>query len=91
MQAAFPSSFSNCKLTSTIRLFLLVLTHQSLPLGSLPLDLALTGSLGLGTLGIHLLLEDSLTLLLGLGTVDLEAGDMSVTEDYAVWDQLGKQ
>jgi hypothetical protein len=31
-----------------------------------------TGSLGLRTLGVHLFLEDSLTLLLGLGLVDLQ-------------------
>jgi hypothetical protein len=35
------------------------------------LQLSLTGSLGLSTLGIHLLLKNSLTRLLGLGSVDL--------------------
>jgi len=32
---------------------------------------SLTGSLGLGTFGIHFILEDALTLLLGLGLVDM--------------------
>ena len=40
-------------------------------LGNHSLLLSLTGSLGLRTLGIHLLLQDSLTRLLGLGLVDL--------------------
>jgi hypothetical protein len=40
-------------------------------LGNHSLLLSLTGSLGLRTLGIHLLLQDSLTRLFGLGSVDL--------------------
>lgn len=52
-------------------LLLLTLTHQGIPLGSDSLLLALAGSLGLGALGVHLLLEGSLTGLLSLGTVDL--------------------
>ncbi len=35
------------------------------------LQLPLAGSLGLRALGVHLLLEQPLTLLLGLGTVNL--------------------
>lgn len=47
------------------------LTELFLLLGYHPLLLSLTGSLGLRTLGIHLLFQDSLTGLLGLGSVDL--------------------
>lgn len=50
----------------------LLLGHKSLPLGRDTLLPPLAGSLGLGTLGVHLLLEDPLTLLLGLGLVDLQ-------------------
>ncbi len=42
-------------------------------LGNHSLLLSLTGSLGLRTLGIHLLLQDSLTRLLSLGSVNLVA------------------
>jgi hypothetical protein len=55
-------------------LFLLLLGEVSEELVALlqdPLLSPLAGSLGLGTLGIHLLLEDALTSLLGLGLVDL--------------------
>lgn len=48
-----------------------LLTSQSISLGEDTLLSSLTGSLGLGTLSVHLLLEDTLTLLLGLGLVDL--------------------
>lgn len=50
-------------------LFLVTELCGLLGLGSL--DLALAGGLGLCTLGVHLLAEDSLTSLLGLGLVDL--------------------
>lgn len=53
---------------------LLFLAGQSVPLGRLPLLLPLAGGLGLGTLGVHLLLEQPLALLLGLGTVNLRRG-----------------
>lgn len=52
-------------------LLLLSTTDQSFPLGSDSLLLALTGGLGLGTLGVHLLLQGLLAGLLGLSTVDL--------------------
>lgn len=53
-------------------LFLLLQTlHHGVPLGGLPLHLALASSLGLRALGVHLLLELPLTGLLGLGTVDV--------------------
>jgi hypothetical protein len=54
-------------------LFLLVckVAHELLALLGDSLLSALAGSLGLGTLGVHLLLEDTLTGLLGLGLVDL--------------------
>ena len=51
---------------------LVVSTGQSIALLLHALLSSLAGSLGLRTLGVHLLLEDSLTLLLGLGLVDLE-------------------
>jgi hypothetical protein len=54
-----------------LRLSLLCLTELSSSLGNDSLLLSLTGSLGLRTLGIHLLLQNSLTRLLGLGSVDL--------------------
>ena len=52
-------------------LSLLSVTEHSLLLGLSSLDLALTGSLGLGTLGVHLLLDESLTGGLSLSLVDL--------------------
>jgi hypothetical protein len=52
-------------------LSLLFLAKLSSLLGNHSLLLSLTGSLGLRTLGVHFLLEDSLTRLLGLGSVDL--------------------
>ena len=52
-------------------LSLLRVTEHSLLLGLSSLDLALTGSLGLGTLGVHLLLDESLTGGLSLSLVDL--------------------
>jgi hypothetical protein len=57
-------------------LFLLAL--QRLPLSGDSLLSPLAGSLGLCTLGVHLVLEDLLALLLGLGTVDLEYVSMDV-------------
>jgi hypothetical protein len=50
---------------------LLFVTELRLLLGNHSLLLSLTGSLGLRTLGIHLLLQDSLTRLLSLGLVNL--------------------
>src|SRR5689334_16803230 len=52
-------------------LLVLALAQHRLPLRRLPLHLPLTSSLGLGPLGVHLLLEQPLALLLGLGAVDL--------------------
>lgn len=49
----------------------LLLAQQSISLCCHSLLLALACGLGLGTLGVHLLLELGLTGLLGLGTVDL--------------------
>ena len=48
-----------------------ILTQQSPLLGLLAFLSPLTGSLGLRTAGVHLFLQDSLTLLLGLSLVDL--------------------
>jgi len=50
---------------------LLGLAGQSVTLGLDTLSAALTESLVLGTLGIHLLLEDTLTLTLSLGLLDV--------------------
>jgi hypothetical protein len=50
---------------------LLFVTELGLLLGNHSLLLPLTGSLGLRTLGIHLLLEDSLACLLSLRSVDM--------------------
>lgn len=52
---------------------LLLVSNQGVALERLPLLPALASRLGLGTLGIHLLLEGLLTSLLSLGTVDLES------------------
>ena len=61
--------------TSAMRLCLgllfLLLALQRLSLGLHTLLSPLAGSLGLSTLGVHLVLEDLLTRLLGLGLVDL--------------------
>jgi len=54
-----------------LRLGLLLITELSSSLSNNSLLLSLTGGLGLRTLGIHLLLEDSLTRLLGLSSVDV--------------------
>jgi len=59
------------KLSHLLCLGLLFFTELSLLLGDHSLLLSLTGSLGLRTLGIHLLLQDSLTRLLGLRSVDV--------------------
>ena len=67
----FRISSSHVVTLSRLCLLLLVLGSES---GSLLLDTllsALAGGLGLGTLGVHLLLELGLTSLLGLGLVDL--------------------
>ena len=50
---------------------LLETLHHGGPLRLRPLQLPLAGSLGPGTLGVHLLVEEPLALLLGLGAVDL--------------------
>jgi len=54
-------------------LFLLLsnISHESIALLLDPVLSPLTGSLGLGTLGVHLLLQDTLTSLLSLGLVDV--------------------
>jgi len=52
-------------------LFGLLLTSKSVSLGLDSLLSSLTGSLGLRTLGVHFFLEDSLTLFLGLGFVNM--------------------
>ena len=57
-----------------MRNLLLGLADQSVALGIDALLAALAQSLVLGTLGIHLLLEDTLTLALGLGLLDLLCG-----------------
>jgi len=54
-----------------LRLLLLVVGGECVPLLVDTLDPPLAGSLGLCTLGIHLLPELELTGLLGLGLVDL--------------------
>jgi len=51
--------------------FFLAFTGQSVSLGLDTFLSPLTGSLGLGTFGIHFFLEDSLTLLLGLRLVNM--------------------
>ena len=50
---------------------LLVLADQSVALGLDTLRPTLAESLVLGTLGVHLILEDTLTLALSLGLLDL--------------------
>ncbi len=57
--------------TSVTFCSLLQVGKHSRTLGLHSLLLALSGSLGLRTLGIHFVLEGSLALLLGLGTVNL--------------------
>lgn len=65
------NSLSHNQVHPTNLLLGFLLTSQSISLGEDTLLSSLTGSLGLGTLSVHLLLEDTLTLLLGLGLVDL--------------------
>ena len=52
-------------------LFLLFLSALSIALGLDTLLPTLTESLVLGTLGVHLLLEDAVALALSLGLLDL--------------------
>ena len=59
------------------KLCLLLLLHS--------LQLSLTGSLGLRTLGIHLILEDSLACLLSLGLVNLLIGQSLYTDNILSW------
>lgn len=59
---------------------LLFVTELRLLLGNHSLLFSLTGSLGLRTLGIHLLLQDSLTRLLSLGLVDLSKSSAHGTD-----------
>jgi len=59
------------KLSHLLCLGLLFVTELCLLLGDHSLLLSLTGSLSLRTLGIHLLLQDSLTSLLGLGSMNV--------------------
>jgi hypothetical protein len=49
----------------------LLATSQSIALGLHAFLPSLAGSLGLRALGVHLLLQEALTLLLGLGLVNL--------------------
>ena len=49
----------------------LLLAGKSVGLLRLTFDTSLTGSLDLGTFGVHLILESLLTLLLSLGLVNL--------------------
>lgn len=56
----------------SFKMVLLVIRQQGISLCRHSLQLALTGSLGLRTLGVHLILKGLLTLLLGLGTVNLK-------------------
>lgn len=53
-------------------LLIFALPHESISLRCDALLSPLAGSLGPGSFGIHLLLEDTLTMFLGLGLVDLQ-------------------
>ena len=64
-----------------LRLLLLHLASQRIPLCLNTLLSPLACCLGLVALGLHLLLQDTLTLLLGLGLVDLQRG---LSEAYIV-------
>ena len=68
------------KQSSNVHLCLdsLSLALQLLPLGLLALQSPLAGSLGLSTLGVHLVLENLLTRLLSLGLVDLSRMSVDV-------------
>ena len=63
---------SSCHLLRLLLLCLLQLARQSISLGLDPLLSSLASSLSLGTFGVHLLLENALTLFLGLGLVNLQ-------------------
>jgi len=58
-------------MNQNLRRGLLFLSELSSLLRNNSLDLSLTGSLGLRTLGVHLLLDDTLTSLLSLCLVDV--------------------
>ena len=80
---------TNTKLSHLLRLGLLFVTELCTLLGNHSLLLSLTGSLCLRTLGIHLLLKNSLTRLLSLGSVDLmncqsSAASSSMRDTYVL-------
>jgi len=62
---------TNTNYSNLLRLGLFLLTELSSSLGDNSFLLSLTGSLGLSALGIHLVLDISLTRLFGLGLVDV--------------------
>ena len=64
---------------------LLLLAQVRTLLSISSLNLSLTGSLGLRTLGIHLILEDSLACLLSLGLVNLLVGQSLYTDNILSW------
>jgi len=59
------------QMNQNLRRSLLFLSELSSLLRNNSLDLSLTGSLSLRTLGVHLLLDDTLTSLLSLSLVDM--------------------
>lgn len=69
------SSFHDITNRRLLLLRLLVVTSQRIPLCRNTLLSPLSGCLGLRTLGIHLLLQDPLTLLFGLRLVNLFDSD----------------
>jgi len=70
------------QLSRLLGLSLLFLAERSLGLGLCSLQLSLTGSLSLRTLGVHLLLQDTLTGLLSLGSVDLSFSQSLASSIY---------
>lgn len=72
-------------------LLILLFRQQSISLSSNSFHLALTGSLGLGTLGIHLVLDSLLTCLLSLGTVNLFIKKKGGTVSDLVFKQLQRK
>ena len=62
---------------SLLLVTLLIRTSQCIPLLRHTFLSPLARSLGLVALGLHLLLQNTLTLLLGLGLVDLRAAQVS--------------
>jgi hypothetical protein len=78
------------KIETKTSLLLLKITHEGISLGCDTLLSSLTGGLGLGTAGVHLFTESTLTVLLGLGLVDLFMVKSELVDDSVLMMEGGE-